>query len=411
MMRVTLATMAMKPRATIAAAAAGAILVVGAGATVGSQFFGSSHQADHPVASSVPQSTTNTTPVAMVSRPGEQIVTLTLPGGDYTPAPPNGGTDDYRCFVLDLPSGASGAATGFEVVPGNKDVTHHAILYRVNPDQVAAAEALDAKDPGEGYECFGGSQVPQGRSGNPMKYLDNSDWLAAWAPGGGPTSTPAGYGVSIPAGGKVVLQMHYNTRKASTPDNTIVRVRLAEPGQQLKPIVTSLLVAPVELPCLPGQTGPKCSRDAAITSVVTRFGNDSSRLIAGMHLICGQDFTHPPVGPTTSCTRTISEPMTLFAVAGHMHKLGRSIQVDVNPDTPNSTRVLDVANYDFDQQGAVPLAQPLQLQAGDRVKVTCTHDQSLRGKLPGVPAEPQYVVWGEGTTDEMCLGVLVTGRG
>lgn len=61
--------------------------------------------------SSVPS--TNTTAVAMVAGPGEQIATLALPGGSYTPAPPNGGTDDYRCFVLDLPAGASGAATGF----------------------------------------------------------------------------------------------------------------------------------------------------------------------------------------------------------------------------------------------------------------------------------------------------------
>ena len=189
--------------------------------------------------------------------------------------------------------------------------------------------------------------------------------------------------------------------------------RLAEPGQQLKPIVTSLLVAPVELPYLPGQTGPGCSRDAAITSVVTRFGNDSSRLIAGMHLICGQDFTHPPVGLTTSCTRgTISEPMTLFAVAATCTQTRAFDPGGCQSGHAQLDQVLDVANYDFDQQGAVPLAQPLQLQAGDRVKVTCTHDQSLQGKLPGVPAEPQYVVYGARAPPTKCAsGVLVTGRG
>lgn len=346
---------------------------------------------------------------AMVAGPGERIVTLALPGGSYTPNPPEGSTDDYRCFVLDLPADSSGFATGVQLVPGNPAVTHHGILYQAYPEQVAAAEKLDAADPGEGYQCFGGSQLPS--RGNPISSLDDSDWLYAWAPGGKASGYPAGYGVPVPVGGKVVLQMHYNTRAAGAqPDNTVVRLRMAPTGADLKPIVTSLLPAPVELPCAAGQTGPKCSRDAAMTSVVERFGSRSGALVAGLQLLCGGDPQNPVAGATTSCTRTLSEPLTLFAVAGHMHLLGRSIYVDVNPGTPQQQRVLSIPNYDFDRQGAVPLAQPLQLSAGDKVRVTCTHDQTLRGKLPGVPAEPQYVLWGEGTTDEMCLGVLVSGK-
>ena len=44
-------------------------------------------------------------------------------------------------------------------------------------------------------------------------------------------------------------------------------------------------------------------------------------------------------------------------------------------------------------------------EPGDTVRVTCRHDASLRD------GEPRYVVWGEGTTDEMCLGVLQVTRG
>jgi hypothetical protein len=29
----------------------------------------------------------------------------------------------------------------------------------------------------------------------------------------------------------------------------------------------------------------------------------------------------------------------------------------------------------------------------------------------GVPKTPRYVLWGEGTTDEMCLGILQATRG
>ncbi|MDQ1308044.1 MAG: Monooxygenase [Actinomycetota bacterium] len=377
------------------------------GSTAGAQSGGTDHSGSPAQAGAAATHSAVAVP-ALVAGPGEQLLTLPLPGGSYTPNPPAGSTDDYRCFVLDLPATSSGFATGVQLVPGNPAVTHHGILYQAYPEQVAAAQELDDEDPGEGYQCFGGSQLPS--RGNPISSLDDSDWLYAWAPGGKASGYPAGYGVPVPVGGKVVLQMHYNTRAGVEPDNTVVRLRMASAGADLKPITTSLLPAPVELPCAAGQSGPKCSRDAAMTSVVERFGSRSGALVAGLQLLCGGDPQNPDAGPTTSCTRTLSEPLKLFAVAGHMHLLGRSIYVDVNPGTADEQRVLSIPNYDFDRQGAVPLPEPVQLSVGDKVRVTCTHDQTLRGKLPGVPAEPQYVLWGEGTTDEMCLGVLVSGK-
>ncbi len=70
--------------------------------------------------------------------------------------------------------------------------------------------------------------------------------------------------------------------------------------------------------------------------------------------------------------------------------------------------MLDIPVWDFDSQGAQPLPEPISLRKGDTLTVTCTHDATLRDKLPafkGTP--PRYVVWGEGTTDEMCLGILI----
>ena len=49
----------------------------------------------------------------------------------------------------------------------------------------------------------------------------------------------------------------------------------------------------------------------------------------------------------------------------------------------------------------------MHLDACDTVKVTCEHTQWLRDKLPAFEGqEERYVVWAEGTTDEMCLGML-----
>jgi hypothetical protein len=89
-----------------------------------------------------------------------------------------------------------------------------------------------------------------------------------------------------------------------------------------------------------------------------------------------------------------------------MHLLGRSIRIDVNPGTDREQRVLDIPVWDFDNQGAQPVP-PVHLDTGDTVRVTCRHVQWLRDQLPSFEGQDErYVVWGEGTTDEMCLGIL-----
>ncbi|MGW4947306.1 hypothetical protein ACWEOZ_37625 [Actinoplanes sp. NPDC004185] len=66
------------------------------------------------------------------------------------------------------------------------------------------------------------------------------------------------------------------------------------------------------------------------------------------------------------------------------------------------------ASYDFDNQALVPLPEPIAVDRGDTLRVTCNHDATLRKQLPQLKSlPPRYVVWGEGTSDEMCLGVMV----
>jgi hypothetical protein len=91
-----------------------------------------------------------------------------------------------------------------------------------------------------------------------------------------------------------------------------------------------------------------------------------------------------------------------------MHLLGRAITVDVNKGTPGARRVLDIPVWNFDDQGSIPLDEPLDVGPGDTITVTCTHDQELRDLLPSFEGtEDRYVAWGEGTTDEMCLGIVL----
>ena len=51
------------------------------------------------------------------------------------------------------------------------------------------------------------------------------------------------------------------------------------------------------------------------------------------------------------------------------------------------------------------------MRPGDTLRVTCTHDAALRSMVPELADEqPRYVTWGEGTSDEMCLGIVLYTR-
>ncbi|MGZ4609291.1 MAG: monooxygenase [Actinomycetes bacterium] len=348
-------------------------------------------------------------------RAGERFTTIGLPGGPYTPAAPSGGKDDYRCFLVDPHLTRDAFITGAEVLPGQPQVVHHAILFRVAPGQVAAARRHDAATPGKGWTCFGGSGVPSGiGSAAGGGALDSAPWLAAWAPGGGESVFGAHTGVRLAAGSQIVLQVHYNLREA-TPgmtDDTKVRLRLAPGTAHLQPLQTMLLPAPVELPCTAKETGPLCDRGRAVLDLMARFGNEAGRTVAGLQLLCGGNLLAPVAGPTQHCDRVVREPIVVRAVAGHMHLLGRSISVTLDPGRPSQRTLLDRKVWDFDNQKATPLPRPVRVQPGHTLRVTCTHDAGLRSLIPELRGEqPRYVTWGEGTADEMCLGIVLYTRG
>ncbi len=334
-------------------------------------------------------------------RAGETRTTIAMPGS-YTPSAPYGaGTDDYRCFLLDPELDEPAWLTGTHVLPGNPEVVHHVILFRVPPAQVAAAEARDAAEDGEGWTCFGGTGL------DPFQDVDDASWIGAWAPGGEESVVKPGFGTRLQKGTRIVMQVHYNLLAGASPDTSAAQLRLAPGDRDYQALHTMLLPAPVELPCRKAHDdGPLCERDAALADVHERFGAEA-RTADLLHLLCG---TQPQPGEVQSCVRTLGAPMTIHGVAAHMHLLGRSISIEVNPGTPQARTVLDIPVWDFDDQGSRPI-EPIHLEAFQQVKVTCRHVQWLRDRLPAFEGQPdRYVVWGEGTTDEMCLGMLQVTR-
>jgi len=81
----------------------------------------------------------------------------------------------------------------------------------------------------------------------------------------------------------------------------------------------------------------------------------------------------------------------------------------VDPGPPRARTVLDVPDYDFHHQHAYNLAKPVRVTAGEPVQITCTYDPTLAQELPALrKVAPHYVTWGDGSTDEMCVGVAWT---
>jgi hypothetical protein len=344
-------------------------------------------------------------------RAGERFLDLSMPDGAYTPVGPGGGKDEYRCFLLDPGFTEDTFVTGVEVLPGRVEIVHHAIVFRVGPEQIAAATQADESDLGTGWTCFGGTGLPGRGGADAVSELDSAPWLSAWAPGGGENVFGTGTGVRLAAGSRLIMQVHYNLRNGAAPDDSGLRLRLTDGSADLESLETMLLVAPVELPCAPGETGILCDRQSAVFDVIHRFGPDSGATVAGLQLLCDGDVLAPRAGPTQHCDRRVSSPMIVRAAAGHMHLLGRSIKIELNPGTPGARTLLNRKVWDFDNQRATPLPKQVRVAGGDVLRVTCTHDAGLRRLIPELENEqPRYVTWGEGTSDEMCLGIVIYTR-
>ena len=343
-------------------------------------------------------------PASSPLRAGESRLELAMPA-TYRPAAANGGTDDYRCLLLDPKLTANRLVTAARIAPGTASIVHHVILYRIGRESVAEAVALDKGARGAGWTCFGGPGVASTGTGNPGGALNDAGWIAAWAPGWGGDRLRDGTGIPLPAGSRIVMQVHYNLVNGSRPDRSRAVLTTVPGSKPLEQLHTILLPAPVELACRRGEQGELCDRTAAVFDQARRFGNDAALVPTGLLLLCGKDAGKPVATTTATCDRVVDAPTTIHAVAGHMHLLGRSVKVELNPGTARARLLLEIPRWSFHWQASYVLERPVRAAPGDVVRVTCRHDASLR------TGEPRYVLWGEGTADEMCLGVLQVTRG
>lgn len=277
--------------------------------------------------------------------------------------------DDYRCFILPWTAATTQYVTGFRARPGNLAAAHHAIAFLAAPEQAQTYAALDAADPGPGWACFGGT-------GGPAR-----QWIGGWAPGNDGADLAPGLGIEIPPGSLIILQMHYHLAAggAAAPDRTSLDFRIADQVDRVARILPWANpgwvsgAVPMQIP-------------ANAPDVVHEFAFD------------------PTVAPLSGASR-----VTIHNAALHMHLLGTRGRVSIERAGGGSTCLLQIDDWDFDWQTDYALRAPEVLAPGDRLRLECHWDNTVANQpvVGGSLQAPRDVAWGEGSGDEMCLGILL----
>ncbi len=341
---------------------------------------------------------------------GEAVKTagqdLSLVTPAYVPLPPDGGTDEYRCFLLDPKFTKETFLKSVTITPDNMMVSHHGILYRVSAANVQATKNLDEQSAQPGWSCFGDTGIPGATAFSPAS---PSSWISFWAPGGNFKKYPEGTGMRFTQGDQFILQSHFMVMPghSDSQKRASMNVALAYAKSPVADLKTMLVAAPIEVACGPNETGPLCIRANALADLAKRTSDKAALQEIGLLILCGQSLTPTP-SPISECAQSINSPITIYGATPHMHQLGKSITiVHTNGSTGAKTEISSRPLWNFDDQRTDWLTQPISAKAGDSITVRCTFDVGLRSQLPLYKnLSPNYIVWGEGTRDEMCLGIV-----
>lgn len=318
-----------------------------------------------------------------------------LPGVELTVTPQKpfvagGEKDEFRCFVLDPKLDTQRYLNGSHFIAGNPKVVHHALVF-LDPNGEGAAMA----DADGGYTCFGGPG------------LSSATLIAAWAPGGVPNEYAPNIGLPIPAGAKLVMQVHYHPAGATAaPDATQFQMRFTK-------------------------SAPEYQASIAL------IGNYKSAQASGDGLMPGPNDDGAPKffipagakGHTETMRFTLPQKLggnplpelKVYGVSTHMHYVGTDMSIQATRpapagDDPASECLLETPRWDFNWQRQYAYDAEIEalptLRAGDQLTMKCTYDNSLenpfvkRALLEQKLTAPQDVTLGETTLDEMCLGAV-----
>ena len=282
--------------------------------------------------------------------------------------------DEYRCFLIDWPYDAPKFITGYNLRPGRTDLVHHADIFFLNPAVVAEWERRDAAESGPGWECY---DIPLGNEGS---------WIGTFVPGMRGVDFPDGTGLRVPPGSKVYIQVHYNlTNAPPAEDLSVLDLSIADGARQAGVFAVS---DPAWL------TSRTMVIPANKKDVTHRFDIEPVDF-AGL------------INPNFVGGR----PLKLYATTMHLHQLGQAASMKILRKDGSEACAVDIPTWDFHWQLAYTLREPIVINPGDTLSVSCTWDNTAANQpvVNGQQVTPKTRNWGARTEDEMCVaGIYVT---
>lgn len=263
---------------------------------------------------------------------------------------PTSSDDIYRSFVLPINNPTDSYIKRFEVVPGNREVVHHVLVYQ---DTTGQGQVLDALDPAPGYDSFGGVGV------------EDAKLVGLWVPGASTYTTPQGMGIKLLAGADLIIQVHYPQGSNGEVDSTRINLEL-DPS----PFIRNMAIDPILEHFFTLTDGPL----VIPADQVKTFHNQY----------------------------TIPIPATITAIGPHGHLLCQQMKSFAVTPTNDTIPLIDIPEWDFHWQGLYEFRKPIHLPSGTVLHGEATYDNTTNNpENPNDP--PQLVTLGEATTDEMML--------
>ncbi len=216
-----------------------------------------------------------------------------------------------------------------EARPGNRAVVHHILVYVQEPNKPL-------------YNLDGGTTV-----------------LVGWAPGDMPGRFPEGTAKRIPAGSKLVFEVHYTPNGKEQTDRSSVGVVWAKKPPEYAAESNILANMLMKVP-------PKAANHK-------------------------QEFTY-----------TFKEDVEIVSFMPHMHLRGVAAKYVLTRADGKSETLLNVPDYDFNWQSVYAFAEPIKVGKGDKLSWQAWWDNSPDN--PRNPDPTKEVRWGLQTWDEMQNG-------
>ena len=263
--------------------------------------------------------------------------------------------EEYRWFVVPTDFEETRYIQAVEVIPGLTGAVHHADIF---VDATGESMALDELDPLPGFN---------GSTGWPT----NTTYINAWQPGALPARYPDGWGIPVPPGADLVIEIHYGPDFGGEVDDTVMNLEwVDEPEEEVRPISVGWLLGNAAMTNGPLVIPP---------DVISTFHQEAV---------------------------LFNSDKSLLSICPHMHLLGKSYQVWMETPEGDSIPLIDIPQWQFEWQFYYRFLSPVHVPAGTLFKSEGEFDNTIWNPLnPNNP--PEVVTYGSLTSDEMFLTYFI----